>query len=72
MYSTYFSSVKDPLPATLISVLKAGAVIAPLVYILPTFLNIDGIWLSFPISEIIIFLVSAFCYWQRHRRLAGE
>lgn len=54
--SIFFTSVETPLPSTVISILKTGIVITPIVLILPAFLDLTGVWLSYPISEMIIMI----------------
>lgn len=56
-YSIFFTSIEKPLPSTLIAVLRSGLVISPLLFILPKFLDINGVWVSYPLAEFIIFLV---------------
>lgn len=50
----FFTSVESPGPSTLISILKTGIVIAPLVLILPIAFGLNGVWLSFLLSELLI------------------
>ena len=57
IFMIYFTSVEDPKPSNILAILKAGVVITPIVVILPTYLGLDGVWLSFPISQFIIMFV---------------
>jgi putative MATE family efflux protein len=60
--SIYFTSVETPLPSTLLSVLKTGIIITPLVFILPMFLGLIGVWISYSLSETIIMTVGLVFY----------
>lgn len=54
---TYFTSVNQSRPANTIAILKTGIVITPLVLILPSFLGLNGVWMSYPLSELLIMIV---------------
>ncbi|WP_404405582.1 MATE family efflux transporter [Jeotgalibacillus malaysiensis] len=41
----------------------------PLVLILPTFLGLTGVWLAFPIADLLAFLLSLFFVWRDRRSL---
>lgn len=49
--SAYFSSVEDPVPAQILSILRGLVLILPLAYLLSAFWQTDGTWLACPISE---------------------
>lgn len=53
----YFVSTNAAFPASLLSVLCSGVVITPIVLVLPVFLKLIGVWLSYPISEMVIMLI---------------
>lgn len=53
----YFASVELPKYSFIISLMHAGLVIIPLMYILSFLMGMTGIWLSFGIAELIIFIV---------------
>jgi len=48
---------------------KQGFFLIPLVYILPKFWGIDGIWYAFPIADILSTLVTAVFLWRAYRSL---
>ncbi len=58
--SGYFQSVKRPIFSIMITVLRQVIFLAPMLYILPIFIGIDGIWYSFSVSDILAFLLSVF------------
>ncbi len=51
--SAYFQAIGKALPALLLTLSKQGFFLIPLVYILPMFFGIDGIWIAFPIADIL-------------------
>ncbi|MBE7630140.1 MATE family efflux transporter [Tenacibaculum piscium] len=56
--SAYFQAAGKALPALLLTLLKQGIFLIPLVYILPKFYGINGVWMSFPIADILATLVT--------------
>ena len=52
----FFVSTDAAFPASLLSILCSGIVITPIVLILPTIFKLTGVWLSYPISEMVIML----------------
>ncbi len=51
--SGYFQALGKAVPALLLTLTKQGFFLIPLVLILPHFLGVDGIWFSFPVSDIL-------------------
>jgi putative MATE family efflux protein len=41
----------------------------PLIYILPTYMGIDGIWLSYPVADSLSAIVVGFLLWREWQRL---
>lgn len=66
--SAYFQAAGKALPALLLTLLKQGIFLIPLVYILPKFYGVNGVWMSFPIADILSTLVTYF-FLQREIRL---
>ncbi|CAM1353927.1 MATE family efflux transporter [Tenacibaculum insulae] len=56
--SAYFQAAGKALPALLLTLLKQGFFLIPLVYILPKFYGILGVWMSFPIADVLATLVT--------------
>lgn len=69
--SAYFQAAGKALPALLLTLLKQGVFLIPLVYILPKFYGINGVWMSFPIADISSTLVTYF-FLQKEVRLSLE
>ncbi|PKH51126.1 MATE family efflux transporter [Tenacibaculum sp. Bg11-29] len=58
--SAYFQAAGKALPALLLTLLKQGFFLIPLVYILPKYYGINGVWMSFPIADILSTIVTFF------------
>lgn len=56
--SAYFQAAGKALPALFLTLLKQGIFLIPLVYILPKFFGLNGVWFSFPIADILATLVT--------------
>lgn len=49
--TTYFQSIKKPKISSVLYILKYGAVLIPLLYIIPRFMGVDGVYLSNALSD---------------------
>ncbi len=58
--SAYFQSIGKAVPALLLSLTKQGFFLIPLILILPTFLGVWGVWIAFPIADILSTLVTGY------------
>jgi len=58
--SAYFQSIGKAIPAFLLSLSKQGFFLIPLLLILPKIYGIVGVWISFPISDLLATLVTGF------------
>ena len=50
---SYYQALGKALPALLLTITKQGLFLIPLVVVLPLYFGIDGIWYSFPISDVL-------------------
>ena len=57
--SAYFQAIGRARPALILSLSKQGFLLIPLIFILPLFFGIYGIWFSFPIADIGAALITA-------------
>lgn len=68
--SAYFQAAGKALPALILTLLKQGIFLIPLVYILPKFMGLNGVWWSFPIADILSTLVTIiFLYKEVNKNL---
>lgn len=51
--SAYFQAIGKAKPALLLTITKQGFLLIPLVLIFPMFIGLNGIWLSFPIADLL-------------------
>lgn len=56
--SAYFQAAGKALPALILTLLKQGIFLIPLVFFLPKFYGINGVWVAFPIADISSTLVT--------------
>lgn len=58
--SHFFQSTKQPSFAIFVAVLRQGVFLIPLLYFLPMYFGLDGLWASFPLSDIAAFIATVF------------
>jgi putative MATE family efflux protein len=63
---SYYQAIGKATPALLLTLTKQGLFLIPLVFILPMYYGINGIWYSFPISDIISAII---CYYFLRRSI---
>ena len=51
--TAYLSAVELPKQGMFLSLLRGAILLVPLVLILPQFLEMTGVWLSFPLCELL-------------------
>lgn len=67
--TSFFTSIDKPLQSFIISVTRGIVAIIPLIFILPIFLEMTGVWVTIPLVEIITLCISIFqilFYWKKH------
>ncbi len=65
----FFQSVGKAKIATLLTLLRQVIVLIPLIYILPNFYGLPGIWISLPISDVCSAMVVTFFITREWRKL---
>ncbi len=58
--AAYFQAIGKAIPALLLTLTRQGFFFIPLVLILPLFIGELGVWISFPIADILATLVTGF------------
>lgn len=58
--AAYFQAVGKATPALLLTLLKQGFFLIPLVLLLPNYFGILGVWIAFPIADFLATLVTAY------------
>lgn len=67
--SAYFQAMGKAVPALLLTLTKQGFFLIPLVFILPKFYGLTGIWVAFPIADV---LSAAVCFTFLTKELRRE
>jgi putative MATE family efflux protein len=58
--ASYFQAIGKAIPALLLSLTKQGFFLIPLLLILPPFLGVFGVWISFPIADILATVLTGY------------
>ncbi|MEL7532749.1 MAG: MATE family efflux transporter [Bacteroidota bacterium] len=56
--SGYYQAIGKPLPALFLALSKQGFCLIPLLYILPNFFGLDGVWYAFPVADFLTAIAS--------------
>jgi Na+-driven multidrug efflux pump len=58
--AAYFQAVGKAIPALLLTLTRQGLFFIPLILILPKYYGEFGVWMSFPISDILSTIVTGY------------
>ena len=58
--AVYFQAIGKAVPALLLSLTKQGFFLIPLVLILPNYLGVFGVWIAFPIADVLSTAVTGY------------
>ncbi|MEF3078324.1 MATE family efflux transporter [Winogradskyella poriferorum] len=58
--AAYFQAIGKATPALLLTLLRQGIFFIPLIFILPRFYGELGVWMSFPISDVLATIVTVY------------
>lgn len=71
--ASYFQAVGRAVPALLLSLTKQGFFLIPLLLVLPSFMGVQGVWVSFPIADVLSTIVTGYFLNKAVRKdLVGE
>lgn len=59
--AAYFSSMEQTFPAQLVSILRGFLFIVPLSFVLSGIFRMTGVWMAYPVTEILTFFVTVIC-----------
>lgn len=62
IFSSYFAAIEKPLPSQIITLLKGLILIIPFVYLFSYILNMPGVWISYVVTEAIVFIIAISIY----------
>ncbi len=57
--AAYFQAIGKAIPALLLTLLRQGLFFIPLVFILPNYYGAMGVWIAFPIADVLATIVTA-------------
>ncbi len=60
--SVYFTSIDKSVPAQVITFLRGLIIIVPVAFILSSIFGMNGVWLAFPFSELLVSIISTTLY----------
>ena len=66
--ASYFQAIGKAVPALLLSLTKQGFFLIPLILILPAFYGVWGVWISFPIADVLATVVTGYYLNKEVRR----
>ncbi|MCL2235900.1 MAG: MATE family efflux transporter [Defluviitaleaceae bacterium] len=66
---TFFMGLGRAKISVLLSVLRQGIILIPLYFILPQFMEIDGVWMAAPAADLIAFTITILMVSRELRRL---
>lgn len=58
--AAYFQAAGKAIPALMLTLTKQGFFLIPLVLLLPNYFGIFGVWISFPIADLLATTVTGF------------
>jgi Na+-driven multidrug efflux pump len=58
--AAYFQAIGKALPALILTLLRQGIFFIPLIFILPNFYGALGVWIAFPVADILATIVTAY------------
>lgn len=65
--SIFFTSIEKAIPAQIISLLRGFFLIIPTVFLMSLLFKMTGVWLSFPITELVVSLFGIILY-KRYKK----
>lgn len=70
--AAYFQAVGKAIPALLLTLTRQGFFFIPLIFILPKFYGELGVWMAFPISDVLSTIVTAIFLHREVKRLKAH
>ena len=58
MIATYEQATDSIMPGVVVQLLRQGVLLVPVIWLLNSAVQMTGIWLAFPITEFVTFLVA--------------
>ena len=65
--ATYFTSIEKALPAHILSILRGLVLIIPMAFLMSALWEMTGVWLAYPITELLIALLGLAIYARKNK-----
>lgn len=62
LFCSYFAATETPLPAHILSLLRGFAVLIPAAFLLAALWGETGVWLAFPVTELLVCIAALAAY----------
>lgn len=69
--STYFTSTEQAFPAQIVSLSRGFFVILPMAFLMSSFFQMTGVWLSYPLTESIVAVAGIRLYIKKSKTSTG-
>jgi putative MATE family efflux protein len=70
--SSYFQAINEAKTSMILSILRQVIVLIPLILVLPLYFELDGLWLSQPVADLIATALTAFFLYRSIGRFKGD
>lgn len=67
--AAYYQAIGKALPALLLTLLRTGIILIPLIWLLSSWYGIQGVWISFPIADVSSTIITAFFLYRAMQKL---
>jgi Na+-driven multidrug efflux pump len=67
--SAYFQAIGRARPALFLTMTKQGFCLIPLIYLLPKTVGLDGVWMAFPIADVLSASICFYFLWKQMKVL---
>ena len=68
LISVFFTSIEKALPAQILSILRGLVLIIPITFLLAAIWQMTGIWLAYPITEILVAVLGVILYFKQRNK----
>ena len=58
--SAYFQAIGKALPALLLTLSRQGLIFIPLLFLFSNYYGVEGVWIAFPVADVIATVVTAY------------
>ncbi len=70
--AAYYQAIGKVIPALLLTLLRMGFILIPLILILPSIYGELGVWISFPIADVLSTIITAWYLWIAMKKLKSS